>query len=107
MGCETLSAVRVAVVPGPPGASPGGLLRELDEAGRPTSDPIEVADLASAMGKYEQAGGVRWVWSSALGLYPDLLRAGVRIARCHDVALADALLTARDEALNQPAAFRR
>ncbi|HWF80919.1 MAG TPA: bifunctional 3'-5' exonuclease/DNA polymerase [Streptosporangiaceae bacterium] len=38
----------------------------------------------------------RWVWWSASGLYPALLRAGVRVARCHDVALADALLAARD-----------
>ncbi len=95
--------MRVAVVPGPPGASQGGLLRELDETGRPMSGPIEVPDLAAAVRKYEQAGGVRWVWSSALGFYPELLRAGVRVARCHDVALADALLTARDEALNQVA----
>ena len=94
--------VRVAVVPGPPGAGQGGLLRELDEAGRPTSDAVMVPDLAVAVRKYEQAGGVRWVWSSALGFYPELLRAGVRVARCHDVALADALLAARDEALSQP-----
>ncbi|HXS66863.1 MAG TPA: bifunctional 3'-5' exonuclease/DNA polymerase [Streptosporangiaceae bacterium] len=91
--------MRVAVVPGPPGVGQGGLLRELDEAGVPTSDPIEVPDLAAAVQKYEQAGGVRWVWSSAIGLYPQLLRARVRVTRCHDVALTDALLTARDEAL--------
>jgi hypothetical protein len=95
--------VRVAVVPGPPGVGQGGLLRELDEAGRPVSDPVEVPDLAVAVRRYEQAGGVRWVWSSALGLYTELLRAGVRVARCHDVALADALLTARDDALSQVA----
>jgi DNA polymerase family A len=94
-------AVRVAVVPGPPGASQGGLLRELDEAGSPISDPVEVPDLAAAVRRYEQAGGVRWVWSSALGLYPGLVRADARVARCHDVALADALLTARDEAFSQ------
>ena len=93
--------MRVAVVPGPPGAGQGGLLRELDEAGSPISDAVVVPDLAVAMRKYEQAGGVRWVWSSALGFYSELLLAGVRVARCHDVALADALLTARDEALNQ------
>jgi DNA polymerase-1 len=93
--------VRVAVVPGPPGASQGGLLRELNEAGSPISDAVEVPDLAAAVRRYEQAGGVRWVWSSALGLYSELVRAGVRVARCHDVALADALLTARDEAFSQ------
>lgn len=93
--------MRVAVVPGPPGAGQGGLLRELDEAGSPISDAVMVPDLAVAVRKYEQAGGVRWVWSSALGFYSELLLAGARVVRCHDVALADALLTARDEALNQ------
>jgi hypothetical protein len=104
VGCERLGGVRVAVVPGPPGVGQGGLLRELGEAGRPVSDPVEVPDLAAAVRRYEQAGGVRWVWSSALGLYTELLRAGVRVARCHDVALADALLTARDDALSPAAA---
>jgi hypothetical protein len=99
---ETL-LVRVAVVPGPVGVGQGGLLRELDEAGTPISDPVEVPDLVVAVRKYELGGGVRWVWSSALGLYPEFLRAGVRVARCHDVALADALLAARDDAL-RPAA---
>jgi hypothetical protein len=39
---------------------------------------------------------VRWVWPSAAWCYPDLLSAGVRVARCHDIALVEALLLGRD-----------
>jgi hypothetical protein len=47
--------------------------------------------------RYEQhVPGVRWVWSASAAIYPALLRAGVRVARCHDVALTHGLLTARD-----------
>jgi DNA polymerase-1 len=41
---------------------------------------------------------VRWVWSGTAHVYPALLRAGVRVGRCHDVALAGALLAGRDAA---------
>jgi hypothetical protein len=93
--------VRVAVVPGP---GQSGLLCELDEDGSRRADPVEVPDLAAAIQSYEgsqtqrQARKPRWVWWSANGLYPGLLRAGARVTRCHDVALADTLLAARDYA---------
>ncbi len=51
------------------------------------------------MDEYELAGDVRWVWASAAGLYPKLLNAGVRVARCHDVALAETLLDGRDSGM--------
>jgi hypothetical protein len=91
--------VRVAVVPGP---GQSGLLCELDEDGKRLADPVEVPDLAAAVGSYEASGyqrQPRWVWWSASAIYPALLRAGVRVGRCYDVALADALLTARDHAV--------
>jgi DNA polymerase family A len=88
--------VRVAVVPGP-GRS--GLLRELREDGSPAGPPVRVADLAVAVREREEAGEPRWVWPSAALVYHRLLRAGVRVARCHDVALADALISGRDAAL--------
>jgi hypothetical protein len=98
--------VRVAVVPGPRWpAEPGGLLHELAEDGTPAGDVIEAADLAATMAEREReggraggrAGGVRWVWWSAADLYPALLDGGVRVGRCHDVALAEAILAARDD----------
>src|SRR5690606_6835988 len=36
--------------------------------------------------------GSRWIWSSTPALYPPLLRRGVRVARCHDLQLTEALL---------------
>jgi DNA polymerase-1 len=94
--------VRVAVVPGP---GQTGLLCELDENGGRLTAPVPVTDLPAAMREYEpaqvlsgrvQSGPIRWVWWSAASLYPVLLRAGIRVGRCHDVALTDALLSARD-----------
>jgi DNA polymerase family A len=88
--------VRVAVVPGP-GRS--GLLRELGEDGSPAGPPVQVADLAAAVREREEAGEPRWVWPSAALAYQPLLRADLRVARCHDIALADALFSGRDAAL--------
>ncbi|HET9893560.1 MAG TPA: bifunctional 3'-5' exonuclease/DNA polymerase [Streptosporangiaceae bacterium] len=85
--------MRVAVVPGP---GQSGLLCELKEDGTAAALPVLANDLAAAVREYELAGDVRWVWASAASLYPRLLRAGVRIARCHDVALVEALLTSLD-----------
>jgi len=91
-----MSSVRVAVVPGP-GRS--GLLRWLREDGSSDGDVVEVPDLVAAIGDYGQSGEARWVWPSTAGPYQRLLRCGVRVARCHDVALADALILGRDAAL--------
>ena len=38
---------------------------------------------------------MRWVWADTSTIYPSLLRAGVRVDRCHDAALTQALLRAR------------
>src|SRR5262249_33766124 len=92
----TISSVRVAVVPGP---GQSGLLRRLREDGSPDGDVAAVPDLAAAIGEYEQKAAPRWVWPSTAGPYQRLLRGGVRVARCHDVALADALILGRDAAL--------
>ena len=48
------------------------------------------------MADYQRAGPVRWVWASTAGLYPFLLQAGQRVARCHDVELTERLLLGRD-----------
>jgi DNA polymerase I len=55
----------------------------------------QVADLVAAIGEIEAASSPRWVWVDTARLYPDLLRAGVAIARCHDVVLVDEILAAR------------
>jgi DNA polymerase I-like protein with 3'-5' exonuclease and polymerase domains len=76
-----------------------------------------VPDLAAAVAERERAGHVRWVWHSTARLYPALLRADVRVARCHDAGLTEALLAGRDAgaggsaqhaaAATQPAGDRR
>jgi DNA polymerase-1 len=54
-----------------------------------------VPDLAAAIRELEQAHHPRWIWAETARLYPDLLRAGVRVSRCHDVVLVDEILAAR------------
>jgi DNA polymerase-1 len=75
-------------------------LCELGADGSPLGSPVTVLDLPRAIAEYEQAGGagIRWAWSSTALVYPALLRAGARVGRCHDVALAAALLAGRDAA---------
>ncbi|MEV6300744.1 bifunctional 3'-5' exonuclease/DNA polymerase [Actinoplanes sp. NPDC051861] len=54
--------------------------------------PRHVGDLARAIADREAADGPRWIWAATADLYPALLRAGVRVARCHDLELTEALL---------------
>ncbi|QGN47927.1 bifunctional 3'-5' exonuclease/DNA polymerase [Micromonospora sp. WMMC415] len=84
-----IASVLVAVVADEVG---GGVLQPLDAAGRPTAPPEPVADLAGAVAARERADRPRWVWASGATVYPALLRAGVRVDRCHDVELTEALL---------------
>jgi hypothetical protein len=86
-------SVRVAVTPGPSGSV---LLRELGADGTGHRSIVMARDFAETVASYERRGGVRWVWSSSAEVYPALLRAGVRVARCHDVELAERLLRARE-----------
>ncbi|HEX5188528.1 MAG TPA: bifunctional 3'-5' exonuclease/DNA polymerase [Streptosporangiaceae bacterium] len=88
--------MRVAVVPGP---GQSGLLRELSDDGIPTGPAVAVADLVAAVREHERDGQPRWVWPSAALVYQRLLRSGVTVARCHDVALADELIRSRDAAV--------
>ena len=95
--------MRVAVTAGPGRTA---LLQELAEDGSGHAAPTLVNDFPAAVADYERAGlergeTVRWVWADTSTAYPSLLRAGVRVDRCHDVALTEALLLARGA---QPAA---
>ena len=109
--------MRVAVVAGPGRTA---LLQELAEDGSGYAAPTLVNDFPAAVADYERAGSerggtvpggpvphervprepVRWVWADTSTVYPSLLRAGVRVDRCHDVALTGAMVLARD---GQPA----
>jgi len=54
----------------------------------------EVTGLARAVADVERRLAPRWVWADTATVYPALLRAGVRVARCHDVVATDLLLRA-------------
>lgn len=79
-----------------------GRLQPLAPDGTPLGPPEQVPDLITAMAAREQADHPRWVWATGQQLYPWLLRSGVRVATCHDVALVEALLLARDGHFNHP-----
>ncbi|MGN9775870.1 bifunctional 3'-5' exonuclease/DNA polymerase [Micromonospora sp. H33] len=70
----------------------GGVLQPLRADGHPAAPAEPVADLAAAVAARERVEHPRWVWGSATTAYPALLRAGVRVDRCHDVELTEALL---------------
>ncbi len=82
----------------------GGLLCELSADGRRAGPSVRATDLCRAVADHERSGdgSVRWVWPSGADLYPPLLRAGVRVGRCHDVTLAERLLLGRDGRSDEP-----
>jgi DNA polymerase family A len=89
-----------------PGASRTGLLCELGADGTRLGAPVLVPDLAAAVANDQRSGeSTRWVWSSAAEHYPDLLRAAVRVGRCHDVTLTERLLLGRDGRGEEPASL--
>jgi DNA polymerase-1 len=92
--------VRIAVVGGP---EHGCLMSE--PAGDGHGRIATHDDLPAAVAARERDGDVRWVWPACGEVYPALLRAGVRVQRCHDVALTETLLLARDGQHGEPASL--
>ena len=80
----------------------GGRLAPLPGAAGPALEVRTVADLAAAMGALEAEQQPRWVWADSARVYPQLLREGVRIARCHDLVLVDGILAAREGEFGAP-----
>lgn len=76
----------------------------LDDSGQLTGEPTHAADpadLSRLAGPTHRsgparrggpAGRPRWLWASTAEIYPALLAAGVRVDRCHDIELTEALL---------------
>jgi DNA polymerase-1 len=81
------------------------VLCEVSDDGTAAQSPTLVQDLAAAVAERERSAAVRWVWRSSALIYPGLLRAGVRVARCHDVELIEGLLAARAGVAGEPAEF--
>jgi DNA polymerase I len=92
--------VLVAVVPTRGGA---GRLREVSESGEPAGQAVEVPDLTAAILRRESTGPqVRWLWAATEQVYPALLAAGGRVARCYDLGLSEAILLGYAERWGQP-----
>jgi DNA polymerase-1 len=95
--------VRVCVTA--PDAGRPGQLQPVDDAGAPTGPGTTVAaddDLAREVARLEAERTPRWVWADAATCYPRLLTRGVRLARCHDVALTEALLLGHEGRWGEP-----
>ena len=101
--------MRAVVVPhaSESGGVRGGTIALIDDAGTPVSDARDCRDLAATVAEIESARSPRWVWTSTATVYPGLLRAGVRVQRCHDLATTAAILNTRDgippEPIEEPA----
>jgi DNA polymerase-1 len=79
----------------------GAVVQALAEDGRPAGPPEQVADPVAAV----RAGpaGRRWVWPDTAEVYPRLVAAGVRVDRCWDLALVEALLLGHEGRWGEPA----
>ncbi|UWZ40296.1 bifunctional 3'-5' exonuclease/DNA polymerase [Dactylosporangium roseum] len=88
----------VAVLP----EGAGGLLRPLADDGTPADPERRVADLVEAVRRIEATDRPRWLWASTADVYPRLVRAGVRIERCYDLELAEALVLGAEGRWGQP-----
>jgi len=91
------------VVPDPGGR--GGRLQDLGVDGTAAGTVRHAVDLAGAIGEREAADHPRWVWPATTDLYPTLLRSGVRVGRCHDLELTEALLSGHAGRWGEPRAL--
>jgi DNA polymerase-1 len=82
--------VRVVLAPGPERV----VAIRTDDTGAATAPPALFPDAAAAVRAFEPEAP-RWVWPDTAAIYPSVLRAGLRVQRCHDLALTGALLRTR------------
>jgi DNA polymerase-1 len=64
-----------------------------------------VTDLVAFVRERERRADVRWLWPSTAEIYPALVRAGVRVGRCHDLELVEALLLGAEGRWGEPRAL--
>ncbi|WP_020666633.1 bifunctional 3'-5' exonuclease/DNA polymerase [Amycolatopsis nigrescens] len=76
-----------------------GVYSALTPAGR---RELSTAGVTGQVTEQERSGRPRWVFPSVELMYPVLLRAGVRVARCHDLTLAEGLLLAHEGREGEP-----
>ncbi len=63
---------------------------------------MAASSLASAVASLERAHKPRWVWADTAEVYPVLLHAGVRVDRCWDLHLTEALLLGAEGRHREP-----
>ena len=110
---------RVHIVVGTSTEGPGGhRAQPLTGSGDPAGAEIVVppGELAAFVAAREDAarrGGAvppRWTWERTAAVYPELLAAGVRVDRCHDLRLCQAILataaTAHGSGADGPLPYR-
>lgn len=90
-----MSVVLISVDPASPGsvelrAAPD--VRTVRESGWGPARRVSTDRLAEVVAEIEQQEGPRWVWDDTERWYPDLLAAGVRVRRAHDLRLCHAIL---------------
>ncbi|WP_435829429.1 bifunctional 3'-5' exonuclease/DNA polymerase [Nonomuraea muscovyensis] len=79
---------------------------------RPAHLALAVRELEAGAGPAAVSGGgppagrPRWVWADTREAYPPLLDAGVRVSRCHDLALTEGLLLACEGRHGEPRSVR-
>jgi DNA polymerase I len=69
-----------------------GVLAPLADDSTAAGPPAEVPDLVAAIAEREARDAPRWIWPSTAEVYPRLLDRGLRVERCYDMELAEALL---------------
>ncbi len=67
-------------------------LRNDDGTPAAPAQTVARAELGPAVRALEQMHSPRWVWDRAIHWYPSLLAAGVRVEKCHDLALCQNIL---------------
>ncbi|MGV8871669.1 MAG: bifunctional 3'-5' exonuclease/DNA polymerase [Rhodococcus sp. (in: high G+C Gram-positive bacteria)] len=80
------------------------VLTYLDDDCSMRGDPTVVDDPVAAVAELEQTARPRWVWEDTSRIYPRLLERGVRVRRCHDLALVGAILAMRTGSATTPSA---
>ena len=83
-------------------ADGSGSVQHLAADGVAQADPVPHPDVRAAIGAIEAAEGPRWIFEDAMADYPAVLKAGLRVRRCHDLALTEALLQGYDGQWGSP-----
>lgn len=74
--------------------------------GQPAGQGLTTQHFVDEVRRLEAEHSPRWVFPSVEQTYPALIKAGVRVRRCHDLALAEGLLLAHEGRPEEPRSLR-